>query len=419
MTAEPGKDDPDGPSLSPRLRRNLRSLWVVLAILATGAATAGIVGRHRQDAKVARWTADAAIPTVTILQPRRGPTVSQLVQPGEAQPWYEAPIYARVNGYLKRWYFDFGARVKQGEVLAEIDAPDLDAQLAAAQARLNSANSVIAVRRAEMEFARTTYERWRGSPQGIVSVQERENKKADYRTATANLDAAVAAANADRGEIDRLTALESFKRIVAPFDGIVTARETDVGALINAGSGQGPELFRVADTHEMRIFVRLPQQLSADIQPGIPATLHLPQYPDRAFKASVATTAEAINRVSRTLLVELHADNPDGLLQAGAYLEVHFQLPGDPNVLTIPTSALLFREGGLKVAVLGADDKVELRSIELGRNLGSDVDVRAGITPTDRVINHPPDSLTAGETVRVATEPMPDADEQAANPDIE
>ncbi len=418
MTAE-REGGSEVPSSSPRLRRNLRRFGLVVVILAIGAATAGIVDRRRQDDEVRRWTAQAAIPTVTVLRPRRGPSATQLVEPGEVQPWYEAPIYARVNGYLKRWYFDYGARVKQGALLAEIDTPDLDAQLAAAQARLNSAKSVIAVRRAQMEFAKTTYERWRDSPQGVVSAQERESKKADYRTAVANLDAAIATANAARGEVDRLAALEGFKRIVAPFAGIVTARETDIGDLINAGGGRGPELFRIADTHEMRIFVRLPQQMSAGIRPGLSATLHLPQYPKRVFRARVATTADAIQTASRTLLVELHAANPGGLLQAGAYAEVRFQLPAIPNVLVIPTSTLLFRQGGLKVAVLGAGDKVELRSVELGRNLGADVDVRVGLTPSDQVINHPPDSLVAGETVRVATEPGPGEDQQAGNPNSE
>ena len=219
------------------------------------------------------------------------------------QAWFEAPIYARVNGYLKGWYYDYGAHVKKGDILAEIETPDLDAQLAGAQAKLNSARAVVVVRQAEKQFAETTYERWRNSPKGVVSEQEQESKQADYNSAVARVNAAQAEVAADQGEVDRLQALEGFKKILAPFDGVVTARETDVGALINAGSGSnGPELFRVADVHKMRIYVQVPQQMSAGIRRGCPAELRLPQFPDKTFQATVATTSSAINLNARTLL---------------------------------------------------------------------------------------------------------------------
>ena len=297
-----------------RLRRRLRRAGLAALVVAAGAAAAGILGRYRHETEVRRWTAASAVPTVSVVSPRPGPSSTSLTLPGNVAAWYEAPIYARVNGYLKAWYFDYGAPVKQGDLLAEIEAPDLDAQLAASQAKLNSARSVVKVRQAEVEFAQTTYERWRDSPRGVVSVQERENKKANYRTAVAQLNAAIADVAADQGEVDRLQALEGFKRIVAPFDGIVTARETDVGALINAGSAPRQELFRVADVHEMRVFVRVPQRQSVGVVPGLTAELDLPQYPGRHFTAVVATTAQAIATASRTLLVELHAANPHGLL---------------------------------------------------------------------------------------------------------
>jgi len=296
--------------------------------------------------------------------------------------------------------------VKKGDVLAEIETPDLDAQLAAAQAKLNSARAVVKVREAEQQFAETTYQRWRDSPKGVVSVQEQEAKEADYNSAKARLSSAVAEAAADQGEVDRLQALESFKSITAPFDGIVTARETDIGALINAGSGtgggNGPELFRVADLSRMRIYVQVPQQLSAGIKAGLTAELHLPQYPDKTFKAAVATTSNAINTSARTLLVELHADNPDGELQPGAYAQVDFELPSNPNVVRIPTSAMIFRERGTEVATIAPDDTVELRPITLGRNLGTEVEVVKGLTASDRVVNSPPDSLSTGDKVRIA-----------------
>jgi len=393
-------------STPPRPSRNLRRIGLISAAAAIIIAVVGIWQRRGHEAEVTQWTHEQAIPTVVVIKPHQGTTVERLVLPGTVQAWYEAPIYARVNGYLKDWYFDYGAVVKKGDLLAEIEAPDLDAQLTAAQAKLNSARAVVKVREAEQEFAATTYARWRDSPKGVVSVQEQESKQADYNSAVARLNAAIAEVAVDQGEVDRLQALEGFKRIVAPFDGVVTARETDVGALINAGSGtgggNGPELFRVADLHKMRIYVQVPQQLSAGIRPDLIADLRLPQYPGKTFKATVATTSSSINTSARTLLVELHADNSDGQLQPGAYAQVDFELPSNPDVVRIPTSALLFREHGLEVALVGANDKIELRRITLGRNLGTEVEVLDGLTVADRVVNSPPDSLAAGDVVRVA-----------------
>ena len=385
--------------------RQLRRIGLIAIIGAVVIAVFGILQRRGHEAEVAQWTQEQAIPTVAVITPKAGASTQSLVLPGTVQAWYEAPLYARVPGYLKDWYFDFGAHVKKGDVLAEIETPDLDAQLAAAQAKLNSAQAEVVVRQAEKQFAETTYERWRNSPKGVVSVQEQEGKQADYNSAVARVNAAQAEAAADQGELDRLQAMENFKKIVAPFDGVVTARETDIGALINAGSGtgggSGPELFRVADIHEMRVYVQVPQQLSAGIHEGLTADLHLPQYPDKTFKAKVATTSSAINLSARTLLVELHADNPDGQLQPGAYAQVDFELPSSPNVVRIPTSALLFREHGLQVATIGVDDKIELKPVTLGRNLGTEVEVLKGLTVSDRVVNSPPDSLAAGDTVRI------------------
>jgi RND family efflux transporter MFP subunit len=402
--------------------RNLRRVGIIAVVAAVLIAVFGILQRRGHEAEVKQWTQEQAVPIVAVIKPHGGPTRQHLVLPGTVQAWYEAPIYARVNGYLKDWYFDYGARVKKGDLLAEIDAPDLDAQLAAAQAKLNAAKAVVKVRQAEEQFAETTYQRWRDSPKGVVSVQEQESKEADYNSAVARLNSAQAEAAADQGEVDRLQALASYKRITAPFDGIVTARETDIGSLINAGSGtgggSGPELFRVADIHQMRIYVQVPQQLSAGIQPGMVADVHLPQYPDKTFKATVATTSSAINQSARTLLVELHAANPNGELQPGAYAQVDFDLPGNPNVVRIPTSALVFRENGMEVATLGPEDKVELKPVVLGRNLGTEVEVVSGLSLSDRVINSPPDSLSAGDTVRIAGEQSNGAG-QTGNPNGE
>ena len=388
---------------APPSARKLRRAGVIAVVIATLIALGGIVLRWFHERDVAHWTSTLATPAVALLTPAQGVTGQQTVLPGDIQAWYEAPLYARVNGYLKNWYSDYGAHVKKGQVLADIDAPDLDADLDAAQANLKSAQAQVNVREAEVEFAKSTYERWRDSPKGVVSVQEQESKRADFESAKARYNASLADVNSDRGAVDRLKALEQFKRIVAPFDGVVTARSTDIGALINAGSnGSAPQLFRVADVHEMRVFVQVPQEMSAGIHNGLLADLNLPQYPGKVFKATVATTSQAINQASRTLLVELHADNPDGVLQPGTYAEVHFQLPSNPKMVRIPTSALVFRQDGMQVAVLGQGSRVELRPVTLGRNLGTDVEVLNGLSPSDRVIDSPPDSLATGDVVRVA-----------------
>jgi RND family efflux transporter MFP subunit len=398
--------------------KGLRWIGLLVALAAIGAVAGGILERRAHETEVAKWTDEQAVLTVAVIAPKIGPAQQSLVLPATVQAWYETPLYARVTGYLKNWYFDYGAHVKKGDVLAVIEAPDLDAQLAAAEEKLKSAQAVVKVREAEKQFAESTYQRWRDSPPGVVSVQEQESKQADYNSALSRLTAAYADVGQDQGEVDRLNEFENFKKIVAPFDGVVTARETDIGALINAGSGtgggNGPELFKVADIRQMRIYVQVPQQLSAGIRPGLTADLTLPQYPDKTFKSTVATTSSAINMAARTLLVELHADNPDGLLQPGAYAQVKFNLPGNPDVVRIPTSALVFREEGLQVAILGPGDKVEMKGVTLGRNLGADVEVVKGLSASDRVINSPPDSLSTGDVVHVA-EPSPAPAKSAAN----
>ena len=403
MTAHEQHPPPQDTAPPPR---NLRRIGVIAVLAAIAIAALGILQRRSHEAEVRQWTQEQAVPTVAVITPRAGASTQRLVLPGTVQAWFEAPIYARVNGYLKKWNFDYGAHVKKGDVLAEIETPDLDLQLGASEAKLNSARAVVRVREAEEQFAQSTYQRWRDSPKGVVSVQEQESKQADYNSAKARLSSANAEVAADQGEVDRLRTMANFKNITVPFDGVVTARETDVGALINAGSGtgggSGPELFKVADIHMMRVYVQVPQQLSAGIKAGLTAELHLPQYPNKTFKGAVATTSSAINPNARTLLVELHADNPDGELQPGAYAQVDFELPSDPDIVRIPTSALVFREQGMEVAAIDANSTIELRPIKLGRNLGTEVEVVQGLKLSDRLVNSPPDSLATGDKVRVA-----------------
>ncbi|MGZ5873340.1 MAG: efflux RND transporter periplasmic adaptor subunit [Bradyrhizobium sp.] len=402
----------------PPPRANKTRLVSAIALLiAVGIAIAGILVRRHQESEVTKWTTEQAVPVVATITPKQGVSGQQIVLPGDIEAWYETPIYARVSGYLKAWYFDFGAHVRKGQLLADIDAPDLDAQLEAAKAKLKSAEAQVNVRDAERKFADTTYARWRDSPKGVVSEQETDAKKAEYGSADARYKAALADANVNQSQVDQLTALEAFKHIVAPFDGVVTARNTDVGALINAGSGvgggTGPQLFRVADVHEMRVFVQVPQEMSAGMHAGLTADLVLPQYPDKTFKAIVSTTSEAINKTSRTLLVELHADNTDNLLQPGTFSQVRFNLPDNPGALRIPTSALIFREDGAQIAILGPGNKVELKPVKLGRNLGTEFEVLQGLALSDTVINSPPDSLSWGEVVKVAKDAQPALDGEA------
>jgi RND family efflux transporter MFP subunit len=367
--------------------RRLRRIGLIAAIAAAALAATGIGSRMLGEARLAARTEEEAIPTVAIITPGRGLKDQELVLPGDIQAWFEAPIHARVGGYLKQWYQDIGAHVKSGQLLAEIDTPDLDQQLAQAEADLAAAQ-------AKLDLADLTSKRWRALLKtDSVSQQETDERAGDAEAKKADVNAA-------RANVDRLMALEAFKRIVAPFDGIVTARDTDVGALINAGGGAGPELFKVADVHKMRIYVRAPQAMSGAIVTGDIADVRLPQNPDADFKAVVVTSSRAINQASRTLLIELQADNPDGALQPGAYAEVHFRLANSPNAMTLPSTATLFREHGLEVATVGAGDRVVLKPIRVARDLGAQLIIASGLDPTDRVIDSPPDSLAEGDPVR-------------------
>jgi RND family efflux transporter MFP subunit len=421
-THDPSKPLPTEREPAPQLtfsRAKLRRIGLVGAAIALLIAISGIAYRELEEHAVARWTSEQAIPSVSIVTPGRGGNAASggvLNLPGNIEAWYEDSIYARVSGYLKQWNVDYGAHVKKGQVLATIETPDLDAQYAAAQAELDVARAKVNVAKAAMEFAKTTYDRWRDSPKGVVSVQETESKKADYETGLAGYNAALAGVQSDQGIVDRLRALERFKDLVAPFDGVVTVRNTDKGDLINAGSGPGsaPLLFKVADVHEMRVFVQVPQAMSGGIAPGMTAELTLPQYPERVFTAVVATTAGAIDPTSRTLVVELHASNPDGVLQPGTYAQVRFNVKPNPNILTIPATALIFQEAGMQVAVVGPGNRAQLKAVTLGRNFGTDVEVLNGLSPSDRVINSPPDSLTDGEVVSVVNPGGPSAGEVAS-----
>jgi RND family efflux transporter MFP subunit len=384
----------DEPPDNPTLRRKLRTLGIAALVVALATTIAGVGLRLYQASGVARWTSEQAIPTVTVVTPRTTVAERELVLPGTVRAFIDAPIYARVSGYLKRWYVDIGAPVKAGQLLAELETPELDQQLLQAEADLASA-------RANEQLAATTAARWqRMLASDSVSKQEADEKQGDHEAKRAT----VAAAQAN---VARLKATAAFKLITAPFAGVLTARRTDVGALINAGAGSGQELFRVADSRTVRVYVDVPQAYAVMLRTGIGAELHVPENPGKTVAAKVTDTSGSIAETSRTMLVELAADNSSGALLPGSYVDVHFQMPERAGALRLPVSALLFRQHGLKVATVGPGNKVILKSIELGRDFGTEVEVVSGIAAEERVIDNPADGLGDGDTVRVAAAAPP------------
>lgn len=387
---------------TPRLRR-LLLVGIIAAVAAGSIAVNGLISRHRTNQDLVKWSNAQAIPTVALAQLVHGDAAQTLILPGDIQPLNKAAIYARVNGYLKSWQQDIGAHVTAGQVLASIEAPDLDQQLAQARATLASA-------KANYDIAVLTANR----DDILAKKQALSQELADQTAADAAAKKAIM--DADEANVRQLEAMESFKQIVAPFDGIVTARNTDIGALINAGSTAGQQLFEVSDLHRVRIYVQVPQAFSADLRPGLKATFEMPQYPGQKFDATLVTTSNAINATSRSMLVELQADNSDGKLFGGTYCRVDFQIPSDPNMVRIPATALMPINRGAQIAVFDASNKVVLKSIQLGRDFGDSVEVTAGLAPQDRVIDSPPETLQNGDTVQLATATASSTSTQAGPP---
>jgi len=379
---------PSATPADPRTRRYV----LVLTSMALLLAIWGIVSRLSARSSLETQATQAAIATVITARPHPGPGSDTLVLPGSVQAFYEAPIYARTSGYLKIWHTDIGTPVRKGELLAEIDTPEVDQELRQAQADLATAA-------ANYELARTTNQRW----QGLLATESVSQQDADQRAGDAAAKAAArqsAAAN-----VARLQELESFKRVLAPFDGIVTQRNTDVGALINAGQNPGNALFRVADLHRLRIYVSVPQPYASAIHPGLTAGLVFADHPGKRYEAAVANTSHALDASSRTLQVELQIDNAKGELLPGSYAQVYFTLSGADNTLRIPVNTVLFRTDGLRVAVLDGEYRVHLKNITQGRDFGTEIEVLSGVTPDDVLVANPPDSLTDGAQVRIAAPP--------------
>ena len=351
-------------------------------------AAAGIWSRHEAHAALVRATDEGAVLTVAVAPAEAAPAEEEVVLPGTVQAEYDTPIFARTSGYVKRWYTDIGARVKAGDLLAEIDSPEVDRQLRQAMADLLTAKANSRVAEAT---ARRVHELL---PTESVSAQDDDQASSDAA-------AKVALVASNEANVERLQQLVGFERVVAPYEGVVTARETDIGALINAGSGSGPELFRVADLRKLRIYVQVPQSYAPRVRPGVAVDLRFPEYPGRTFDAKLVRTANAIEPRARTLLVELEADNAKGELFPGGYTDVHFKLPGPGRGVRVAANSMLFRAEGPRVATVDPNGHVVLHEITLGRDFGSLIEVTTGLEPGDTVILNPPAILQTGTVVRV------------------
>jgi RND family efflux transporter MFP subunit len=380
-------DTRSGESTARKLGRVSLALLLVAAVVLAW----NLVSAHRAAARLKQDTEAQAVLIVATTKPQPLSDATDLVLPGNVQANYDAPIYARTSGYLKRWLVDIGARVKAGQVLGEIESPEVDQQLRQAEADVATAE-------ANEKIASVTAERWRNlRATDSVSKQEADEKISLAASTQAQVQAA-------KANVQRLKELSGFEKVVAPFDGVVTARNTDVGQLINAGSSSGPELFRIADTKRLRLYVRVPQTYAAQMQPGVTAKLSFPDRPGKPYVAKLERTANALDAASRTLLAEMIVDNSNNELLPGAYVEVHFNLPPDVQAKTfkLPANVLLFRGDGMHVATVDAQHHIVMKPVTLGRDYGSDIEIVAGLSPGDSVVLSPPDSLTDGVVVQVA-----------------
>lgn len=390
---------PPAPALVTR-----RGLWIAGgSAIAIGVIVVimGITSRRMADAKLSEWTEDQAVPVVAVATPDTKGKKSTFSLPGRLEGYSQAQIYARVSGYLKSWTADIGASVKAGDLLAEIDAPDLDQQIMQAEAELASAQ-------ANSNLSQMTLQRGQQLiPSGAVSKQDLDQRSADL----SNKLGLVRSAQAN---LDRLRVLEKYKRITAPFDGLVTARNTDLGALISAGSSNGAPLFVVSDTSRLRAYVAVPQIFVPNIRIGTRAHISVPEYPGREFSGTVEASAQAVDAASGTTRMLIVIDNASGELMSGAFANVGFDLPHPEVAINVPASALIFDRSGLHVATVNSDNRVALKAVTIARDLGKQVEIASGLTPEDRIIESPPDGLANGDRVRVAGQPR-DAKEAEAS----
>jgi RND family efflux transporter MFP subunit len=371
------------------LVRRLPLLGGAIALLATTVVAYGLGSRAAQNSRLRDLTAAEAVPVVAIVTPTHVADHLSLELPGRLEAYIRAPIYARVPGYLKSWNYDIGGKVKAGDVLAEIDAPDLDQQLMQARADLS-------VAQANAKLAQISAERW----QSLAGTDAVAKQDVDQRTFTWN--ASIAQVKAAQANVDRLVAEEGFKRLSAPFDGIVTARETDIGALINVGAAGGAELFVVSETSKLRVYVNVPQNDVPSVPPGTRATIKVPEHPDKTYSGTVEASAQAVSPSTGTTLMQLIVDNSAGELMPGDYASIQLQIDAATQVLSVPSSALIFDAKGLSIATVDADNRVRLKPVSIERDLGAAVELASGLSPNDRVIENPPDGIGNGAAVRLA-----------------
>jgi RND family efflux transporter MFP subunit len=383
-------ESPQGPQPAPPALRPVRALrfLLLLAFVAVAVAASGVTTRRKEEDKLTKWTAEQAVPDVAIVRPKPDEQSQGLVLPGDVEANFSASIHGQAAGYVREWRTDIGAKVKRGETLAIVDTPELDQ-------RVTEAEGEFAKSKAKQALAHVTAQRWKTLRSSAAVSQQAIDEKESDASAT---DADVAAAQAN---LDRLRALKAFSNIAAPFDGVVTARNVDVGSLVTTSASQGEPLFVVADVSRMRIYVRAPQIYAAQLHNGMQAGLILPEYPGRIFPAQISTTSDAIDAKSRALLVELTADNRDGLLKPGAFAQVTFQLAPTPNSMSVPASALLFRNEAILLATVDKDSRIQMKKIEIARDYGARVEIASGLSAADDIVRNPPESLTQGDAVNV------------------
>ena len=375
-----------------RSRRRLRLTGIVVAIIAAVTVATGLYSRASGNARLREWTDAQAIPVVAVAPPKSGTNASSLELPGRLEAFMRAPIYARVSGYLKSWKVDIGAQVKSGQLLAEIETPDLDQQLQQARADLATAQ-------ANEKLAEVTAQRWQTVlKSNAVSKQDVDEKVSDL----AAKRALVASAKAN---VDRYVAMKNFTRIVAPFDGTITARNTDVGALINVGGNAGQELFVVSDVHRLRVYVNVPQTYVPNVAAGTKASVAVPEHADKTYAAVVDNSSQAVTAASGTTLMQLVVENPGAELLPGSYANVRLQLPANSAALSVPASALIYDANGLRLATVGGDNRVTVKPVTIARDLGGTIEIGSGIAADDRIIQNPPDGIANGAEVRIAGRP--------------
>jgi RND family efflux transporter MFP subunit len=385
----PPDANPPAPALS---RRGLTIAGVSVLIVAAVIVIFGITTRKIADAKLQEWTEAQAVPVVAVASPDMRGKTTTVSLPGRLEAYTQAQMYARVSGYVKEWKADIGTPVKNGQLLAEIDAPDLDQQIMQAEANLSSAKANSVLSEATLKRGQSLITSY------AISQQDLDQRAAD----SSNKQGLVRAAQAN---LDRLRVLEQYKRIVAPFDGLVTARTTDVGALSNAGAGGAPPMFVVSETSKLRVYVNVPQNYVPNVPVGTKARISVPEYPGRSFAATVEASAQSVDAASNTTRTQLVVDNSRGELMTGDFTNVIFDLPHPEIAVNVPASALIFNQSGLHVAVVGGDGRIALKLVTISRDLGNEVEIGSGIAAEDRVVVNPPDGIATGDKVRIAGAP--------------